>query len=283
MAKNNDEVLILHENLISIDALNDYWKVHKATRESVYYLDELVKFININNIELSGKNKILNSYKILSKKFNQLDKSNFKEKIMNLNENEVEKEVAAEEYISFGEQFELIIQYINLKCELNKLQYDLLKQLVSYEKKENEILVKDNNLAKQKIKKMQIDNSIRHILKQSHEKDKLDTYIIYVDTKKMKKSELKELRKDLRKKGYSERYFLYDIKDYEYLLRDIKLELKDELNLKDKLELIIMEDEKNKKIEKKNNLQFWFNIIFGIGTLAGLVVSIVGLVLDNFC
>ena len=99
----------------------------------------------------------------------------------------------------------------------------------------------------------------------------------------MKKSELKELRKDLRKKGYSERYFLYDIKDYEYLLRDIKLELKDELNLKDKLELIIMEDEKNKKIEKKNNLQFWFNIIFGIGTLAGLVVSIVGLVLDNFC
>ena len=132
------------------------------------------------------------------------------------------------------------------------------------------------------MKKIQIDNSIRHILKQSNEKDKLDTYKIFIDTKGMKSRELNELKKELSNEGYNNNYFIYDIKDYTYLLKDIKLELRDELNLKDKLELILMEDEKNKKIEKRNNLQFWFNIIFGVGTLLGLLVSIIGLILDNF-
>ena len=272
--------MILHENLISVDVLNDYWKIHKTTRESVYYLDELIKFINNNNIQINEK--ILYRYKILSKKFHEIDKNNFKKEIMNINENKLEKEVAAEAYISIGQQFKLIIKYINLKAELDKLQYDLLRNLVDYENKKNKILVKDNSLAKQKMKKIQIDNSIRHILKQSNEKDKLDTYKIFIDTKGMKSRELNELKKELSNEGYNNNYFIYDIKDYTYLLKDIKLELRDELNLKDKLELILMEDEKNKKIEKRNNLQFWFNIIFGVGTLLGLLVSIIGLILDNF-
>ncbi|MDK0903506.1 hypothetical protein QTI81_01775 [Clostridium perfringens] len=274
--------MILHENLISVDVLNDYWKIHKTTRESVYYLDELIKFINNNNIQINEKDKILYRYKILSKKFHEIDKNNFKKEIMNINENKLEKEVAAEAYISIGQQFKLIIKYINLKAELDKLQYDLLRNLVDYENKKNKILVKDNSLAKQKMKKIQIDNSIRHILKQSNEKDKLDTYKIFIDTKGMKSRELNELKKELSNEGYNNNYFIYDIKDYTYLLKDIKLELRDELNLKDKLELILMEDEKNKKIEKRNNLQFWFNIIFGVGTLLGLLVSIIGLILDNF-
>lgn len=274
--------MILHENLISVDVLNDYWKIHKTTRESVYYLDELIKFINNNNIQINEKDKILYLYKILSKKFHEIDKNNFKKEIMNINENKLEKEVAAEAYISIGQQFKLIIKYINLKAELDELQYDLLRNLVDYENKKNKILVKDNSLAKQKMKKIQIDNSIRHILKQSNEKDKLDTYKIFIDTKGMKSRELNELKKELSNEGYNNNYFIYDIKDYTYLLKDIKLELRDELNLKDKLELILMEDEKNKKIEKRNNLQFWFNIIFGVGTLLGLLVSIIGLILDNF-
>ncbi|WP_300259855.1 hypothetical protein [Clostridium sp.] len=274
--------MILHENLISVDVLNDYWKIHKTTRESVYYLDELIKFINNNNIQINEKDKILYRYKILSKKFHEIDKNNFKKEIMNINENKLEKEVAAEAYISIGQQFKLIIKYINLKAELDELQYDLLRNLVDYENKKNKILVKDNSLAKQKMKKIQIDNSIRHILKQSNEKDKLDTYKIFIDTKGMKSRELNELKKELSNEGYNNNYFIYDIKDYTYLLKDIKLELRDELNLKDKLELILMEDEKNKKIEKRNNLQFWFNIIFGVGTLLGLLVSIIGLILDNF-
>ncbi|HAT4140587.1 TPA: hypothetical protein I9Z86_000495 [Clostridium perfringens] len=274
--------MILHENLISVDVLNDYWKIHKTTRESVYYLDELIKFINNNNIQINEKDKILYRYKILSKKFHEIDKNNFKKEIMNINENKLEKEVAAEAYISIGQQFKLIIKYINLKAELDELQYDLLRNLVDYENKKNKILVKDNRLAKQKMKKIQIDNSIRHILKQSNEKDKLDTYKIFIDTKGMKSRELNELKKELSNEGYNNNYFIYDIKDYTYLLKDIKLELRDELNLKDKLELILMEDEKNKKIEKRNNLQFWFNIIFGVGTLLGLLVSIIGLILDNF-
>ncbi|EOT2958950.1 hypothetical protein ACSW9O_09835 [Clostridium perfringens] len=274
--------MILHENLISVDVLNDYWKIHKTTRESVYYLDELIKFITNNNIQINEKDKILYRYKILSKKFHEIDKNNFKKEIMNINENKLEKEVAAEAYISIGQQFKLIIKYINLKAELDELQYDLLRNLVDYENKKNKILVKDNSLAKQKMKKIQIDNSIRHILKQSNEKDKLDTYKIFIDTKGMKSRELNELKKELSNEGYNNNYFIYDIKDYTYLLKDIKLELRDELNLKDKLELILMEDEKNKKIEKRNNLQFWFNIIFGVGTLLGLLVSIIGLILDNF-
>ncbi|MCH1962952.1 hypothetical protein MCG45_08670 [Clostridium perfringens] len=274
--------MILHENLISVDVLNDYWKIHKTTRESVYYLDELIKFITNNNIQINEKDKILYRYKILSKKFHEIDKNNFKKEIMNINENKLEKEVAAEAYISIGQQFKLIIKYINLKAELDELQYYLLRNLVDYENKKNKILVKDNSLAKQKMKKIQIDNSIRHILKQSNEKDKLDTYKIFIDTKGMKSRELNELKKELSNEGYNNNYFIYDIKDYTYLLKDIKLELRDELNLKDKLELILMEDEKNKKIEKRNNLQFWFNIIFGVGTLLGLLVSIIGLILDNF-
>ncbi|MDT9335897.1 hypothetical protein P3F01_05795 [Clostridium perfringens] len=274
--------MILHENLISVDVLNDYWKIHKTTRESVYYLDELIKFITNNNIQINEKDKILYRYKILSKKFHEIDKNNFKKEIMNINENKLEKEVAAEAYISIGQQFKLIIKYINLKAELDELQYGLLRNLVDYENKKNKILVKDNSLAKQKMKKIQIDNSIRHILKQSNEKDKLDTYKIFIDTKGMKSRELNELKKELSNEGYNNNYFIYDIKDYTYLLKDIKLELRDELNLKDKLELILMEDEKNKKIEKRNNLQFWFNIIFGVGTLLGLLVSIIGLILDNF-
>ena len=127
--------MILHENLISVDVLNDYWKIHKTTRESVYYLDELIKFITNNNIQINEKDKILYRYKILSKKFHEIDKNNFKKEIMNINENKLEKEVAAEAYISIGQQFKLIIKYINLKAELDELQYDLLRNLVDYENK----------------------------------------------------------------------------------------------------------------------------------------------------
>lgn len=269
----------LYENLIEVDLFEEFWEYNKKCRESSYYLkslmiklkemmivenenqhiDEIEK--ECNNLYLNGK-KYLEEYYNLDNKFFQKSTDSNINKLTN-NESDVE--------INHSELLNLFSSMLVLKSELDLVQINILDIIIEINKSNIEKLIKGNDtlesdfLAELNLDVLSLEST------HSTDEDKIVNYEIDIKNSKLKKELLNE----------GEKFPKYiKVKDYTYnLLRLRKKYVKyDKLFVK---YLGMIKDEKEKEIlNKRNEYQYYFNIIITISTVISLIIAIIGLIIE---
>lgn len=271
--------LILHENLIEVDLLNDFWEYQKKSRESFYYLSskniQLESVIVLNNRSENESNKIkaeiqrlYNESKSLIVEYKQHD--SFSKKMNEEDHNSI-KEVAITNvkddltYLDGKRIVELFENCIKLKCEMDKMQLEILHLLIEESKNLIQCIIKGFKNLENKFL-IEINESLLSVqTNHSVDEDKIITYCINIKNQSH--------RKDMIKEGVD---FPRNFKcvDYTYVLTKKREEYK-KFNRLVIENLGLVETEMVFRNEKKrNNLQFFFNVIVTISTIITLIITI---------
>lgn len=262
----SDEKCILIENPVNVDIIGEYIKYLKFCRESCYYLRSLLNELD-NTCILEGEkseaeiNKIKNrinqlkeeAKKIISE-YEEEDKNNGAgdEDELRQNRDGYTKEVSLSFIVDSLEKS------ISLKSNIDEVQMKIFKIIIGQLKESIRIIIKDYPELGRKFMLEEKESILNMQLNHSTDEDKMNNYILDVKDKKYKKYFKKEKIK-------LPIYFNY--RDYTYNLNICRKEYKKYSVLLIKYISEVNEAEKMKTINRRNNLQFVFNIIVAIATV----------------
>lgn len=261
-----DNKIIIHENLVEIDIIDDFFHYQKICRESYYYLRSLYYELENYLFIIEKNDKIDNEIKAKIDKSKNTIKStmdkfiDFDKKTFTHGENFVDN---LKELIDFKKVLEALTFSIKLKSEIDFLQIEVLTFFIEDVIKKIELIIKGKRnleltfLAQNK--KLLLEMQTKH----SCDEDRINTYKINIKNQKIRK-EVKEVNFPiyLKERDYEyelcfsrERYSLFN----NFLMEYLSLSTKEEIKEKD---------------DKKNNLQMWFNIIVTISSVGSVIMSI---------
>lgn len=291
--KIKEERFILHENLVQVDLLEDYWKYQKKLRESYYYLKSI--FIKLTNngfaylkekdeLEQLNKKERIDSLVIKAKKlmdeYEDYDKAFLTEEKECLNymvenqENNVSELIAAtlenDDFpdISDTMLLENTLLAINLKCSIDSVQIELLTLVTDETFKIIDNLIAKSNRLKNHYMYYRNKQLCEYQLSHSADEDRINTYKIDISEGKYKK----------------DCNLIYPIyykkRDHSYNLNFERERYRNANDLLMTYLRMVNEDEENKKREKRDKLQYWFNIVIGIMTIVTTFTAIATIVIE---
>lgn len=291
--KIKEERFILHENLVQVDLLEDYWKYQKKLRESYYYLKSI--FIKLTNngfaylkekdeLEQLNKKERIDSLVIKAKKlmdeYEDYDKAFLTEEKECLNymvenqENNVSELIAAtlenDDFpdISDTMLLENTLLAINLKCSIDSVQIELLTLVTDETFKIIDNLISKSNRLKNHYMYYRNKQLCEYQLSHSADEDRINTYKIDISEGKYKK----------------DCNLIYPIyykkRDHSYNLNFERERYRNANDLLMTYLRMVNEDEENKKREKRDKLQYWFNIVIGIMTIVTTFTAIATIVIE---
>lgn len=291
--KIKEERFILHENLVQVDLLEDYWKYQKKLRESYYYLKSI--FIKLTNngfaylkekdeLEQLNKKERIDSLVIKAKKlmdeYEDYDKAFLTEEKECLNymvenqENNVNELIAATlenddfQDISDTMLLENTLLAINLKCSIDSVQIELLTLVTDETFKIIDNLISKSNRLKNHYMYYRNKQLCEYQLSHSADEDRINTYKIDISEGKYKR----------------DCNLIYPIyykkRDHSYNLNFERERYRNANDLLMTYLRMVDEDEENKKREKRDKLQYRFNIMIGIMTIITTITAIVTIVIE---
>lgn len=291
--KIKEERFILHENLVQVDLLEDYWKYQKKLRESYYYLKSI--FIKLTNngfaylkekdeLEQLNKKERIDSLVIKAKKlmdeYEDYDKAFLTEEKECLNymvenqENNVSELIAATlenddfQAISDTMLLENTLLAINLKCSIDSVQIELLTLVTDETFKIIDNLISKSNRLKNHYMYYRNKQLCEYQLSHSADEDRINTYKIDISEGKYKR----------------DCNLIYPIyykkRDHSYNLNFERERYRNANDLLMTYLRMVDEDEENKKREKRDKLQYRFNIMIGIMTIITTITAIVTIVIE---
>ena len=284
----------LTENLEIINLFQDFWFYQKKSRDLFYEL-ESVKLI-IENLDIyliegifdkigepyyyDEKEMLIEKIDIEFKKFTDSENEL-------IGENKGETTISRLDILSFNELKKADIdfyRYIVLTEETIKFSQKIKSLLIKCYYFINEVHVSIIDVLAEKLdigtvkkKNIQIDlESLKYLRsREKTDRDKIVTYKFIIDNKDFKSESkfINFITASLDREGYKLPYF-FKQRNYDYYY---KLSKKDYSNSHKLLHDTIMslEDYKKEKIqEKRNNIQYYFNIVITISTIISLVFLI---------
>lgn len=246
--KNMKEKKIIHENLVEVDILYDFWNIQKQCRESYYYLYSLKEklmnlTVNQDTYNKDEHNELFDSSKKLIEEFELLDK-----KIFSLDDNITQEVAASIEDINNNNQQEMnlnitidfIKQAILHKERIDCLQIRILKYLTKNQNNINEGVSKKEK----KLEVFYLNEMYKSLFTSSFvrsvDEDKIVTYKLFTKSK--------EVEKDLKKEKIEMPIYLKAV-DYSYVLSILRNKAKRSIELTGQLlELSVRVSEENKII-----------------------------------
>lgn len=293
MAGNKNKDFKISENLRRINIVDDFWELAKECRQSHYYLRSLKNFLNgsivlkdngkdgdkFRGIEMEVKD--LNSRIVLAEDNFQLLEASMVAKKNEHDKSRINKsteEAAATQlndsidtdlfYVKVSELFQLLIKFVKLKEEIDKLQLDILVCIGKNRSTINQIVSKKNSKLEtvytQCIENSLIETAFNH----SVDEDKIDTYEFYaVDN---------EARAELKKSGIVLPYCL-KVVDYSFNIKANRKILENYLKLTLKLLDMNQRIDEENELKKLNHKQYYFNIVVTIFTIIATICSIISL------
>lgn len=289
-----DEVIVLCENPVEIDLFKEYLDYLKSMRESYYYLKSL--YVNLTegfvmcsdsltDEEIQNRRKKLNNYRDRTKKlldeFNDFEKNKLGiENTQQVESQNVFEEIAVTkenngDSMNTGWEFEDLVSTlfysIDKKSEMDLLQIEIINFINDETRHIINVLISDFQRLKNEfafsIKKELVEYQMNH----SVDEDKIVTYIIDVKDK--------DYNRILRKNGFElplyhkkrdNTYNLIKARDMYKFYNDSMIHF-----------MIELEKEKEKEVkEKRDKLQYRFNIMIGIMTIITTITAIVTIVIE---
>lgn len=291
MAKKNNDIITISENLIKIDILDNLWDVLKKCRESYYYLRSLKAMLESGTllVKKSDENenrdtemKVNESHKnmlSLEDEFNIIDSlllNGGDTSSQTLAEEEAattKQQLVSDDSIKFMEEykiFNIIISAINLKEKIDKLQLSILKFLYDTVNELNADIAKDY----EKLNFLYISTLQRSLTKirfeHSTDEDKINTYEISCKNN--------DVRRDLKIKNIKLPYYIRS-RDYSYNLDKLRFGYDEQSKLNIELISMLQTIKKEEELQKLNKRQYYFNITVTIFTVLSTLVGISQLIM----
>ncbi|MEL7654331.1 MAG: hypothetical protein AAGU75_00305 [Bacillota bacterium] len=188
------DVILLVENARHIDILKNLWDVHKAYRESYYFLLNLRHIMDFNIFIPNRNDKTgeisREKIKILAERVKQASSSfNELEATLGIDVTETQKKTEDQSnhinQVSLPEIFHIVHQSIKLKTDVDELRNEIILYLIelAYESTNNITeSIKDNPYFDEMNINFATKNALENAFECSERQDKMDTYVLNTDT-----------------------------------------------------------------------------------------------------
>lgn len=286
-----EDTIILYENLRNIDILDDYWKIAKECRESYYNLLSLENFLNnktmvlekqqsseeqlnkINELNISinkVKEEFIKTDGYIDNNINNTDEISKEVSIdLSVHETDSKKYTKCNEYIQEKAILGLLLDFIKLKENIDRIQLEVLTFLNKNLNDINKVVLNDNK----KLENIYVECSnellVINAFRRSTDEDKIVTYKINCKNKELKE-DFKKQRIKLPK--------VVEVVDYSFNIKTLKRIYYKYSQLNIKLLEFSEKIEKQDKLDKLNKKQYYFNIIVTISTIISTIIAIISLI-----
>lgn len=204
--------LILHENLVDVDLIKDYFKIAQTCRESYYHLESLKHHCE----EVAAEDTPSQVCNFL------LQVQDFRQRFLM---NDVACTHSHNDYIIPPEFCEVeadalyqkVKNNLTLICQMDKLQIEILGFLINYCRRKSKNLVKEEPLLEEIYRELEAEYFLEIMFFHSSDENKIANYKL--DTKKT------DIKKDLKGENISlPEYF--KLSDYSFLVNKRRTEYK---------------------------------------------------------
>lgn len=203
--------IILHENPVELDIIDDYFKVAKKCRDSYFQLFSLKRHFDEVTINIS-----LPQVKMLSNEANKLINRFIEIDIISCSD--ANQDTITQPNFRETEDYDIYKRlkgYIDLSCQLDKVQIDMFNFLVNLKRDMSKDLAKENPLLNTLFQEFESEYYLEIMFLHSSEESNILNYKLI--------AKRQDVKKDLRNKNITLPEF-FNIQDYSYIVNKRRIE-----------------------------------------------------------